>query len=155
MRKSEYQIKETDKLIEILNECKIMRVAMIDDSVPYIVPVNYGYELSEGVLTMYFHCAAEGRKIDVIKKNNNVCFELDGRFELVMGVDACSTSCKYASIIGSGKAEFLTGVNEKTNVLSLIMEQQTGQIVKEFPEAALAKTAVLVIRSTDFTGKAR
>ena len=155
MRRSEYQIKDTEKLIELLDECKIMRVAMIDGDVPYIVPVNYGYELSEGVLTMYFHCATEGRKIDIIGKNSNVCFELDGRFELVMGADACSTSCKYASIIGSGKAEFISGVKEKTEALCLIMKQQTGMPVKDFPEAALAKTAVLAIRSTDFTGKAR
>jgi len=155
VRRSEYQIKDTEKIIEILNECKVMRVAMIDGDVPYIVPVNYAYELSEGVLTMYFHCATEGRKIDIIEKNNNVCFELDGRFELVMGADAWSTSCKYASIIGSGKVEFLTGVKEKTDALSLLMEQQTGQKVKELPADILAKTAVLAIRSTDFTGKAR
>ncbi|MCL2874299.1 MAG: pyridoxamine 5'-phosphate oxidase family protein [Defluviitaleaceae bacterium] len=155
MRRSQYQIEDTETLIELLNECKIMRVAMIDGETPYIVPVNYAYELSEGILTMYFHCAIEGRKIDILKKNKNVCFELDGRFELVMGKDACSTSCKYASIIGSGKAESIDDVKGKTSALSLIMEQQTGKPVNDFPEAALAKTAVFLIRSKDFTGKTR
>jgi len=155
MRRSEYQIKENEQIIGLLDECKIMRVAMIDKDIPYIVPINYAYELKDNVLSMYFHCATEGRKIDILKKNNNTCFELDGRFELVFGETACATSCKYASIIGSGKAEFINDIEGKNTALSLIMKQQTGQEIKDFPDAALAKTAVIVIRSTDFAGKAR
>jgi nitroimidazol reductase NimA-like FMN-containing flavoprotein (pyridoxamine 5'-phosphate oxidase superfamily) len=155
MRRSEFLVDDRGKIVEILDECKIMRVAMVDGDKPYIVPVNYGYELSDGVLTMYFHSAVVGRKIDIFNRNKNVCFELDCSFELVMGETACSTTCRYASIIGSGELEFLDSKEEKTNAFKIMMKHQTGRDYNEFPEEALAKTAVMIIRSTDFTGKVR
>ena len=52
---------------------------MTDGGVPYIVPLNYGYEYADGELTFYFHSAKEGRKLEILKKNPTVCLELDGR----------------------------------------------------------------------------
>lgn len=48
-----------------------MRLAMTDGLNPYIIPLNYGYTYEDGKLVIYFHCAKEGRKLDILKKNNN------------------------------------------------------------------------------------
>lgn len=56
--------------------CRTASVAMIDRNVPYVVPLSYGYELKEDSLVLYFHCAKEGRKLNILRCNDKVCFTI-------------------------------------------------------------------------------
>lgn len=72
-------------------------------TIPYIVPVCFGYKDN----CQYFHSAADGKKIDMIKKNNRVCFEFDTREGLIKSENPCDWDMKYHSVVGSGKAFFI------------------------------------------------
>ena len=120
------------------------------------MPLNYGYTYENGTLTLYFHCAAEGRKIDILKTNSDVCFEMDGEHKLIEGKIDCAYGYSFESVIGSGKCEFITDVGEKINALTQLMKHQTGVDRKyEFAESMVEKICVCKITADEFTAKAR
>ena len=59
------------------------RIAMIDNAQAYIVPMNFGYDFQGETLSLYFHCANEGRKIDILRVSKDVCFEMDCAHKLI------------------------------------------------------------------------
>jgi hypothetical protein len=109
----------TDKKIidEILNKSQICRIAFFDVEFPYIVPFNYGYLDN----ALYFHSAANGKKIDLIRKNNKVCFEIEYFSQITVHELPCEWTTKYRSVIGSGNIDIITGFEEKKKGLDIIM----------------------------------
>ena len=73
MRRNEREITDPKIIEEIIHQATICRIALYDADYPYIVPLNYGYESG----ALYFHSAKEGKKIDLIRKNSRVCFEIE------------------------------------------------------------------------------
>jgi len=69
MRRKNLEEKDINVIEDILKECKVCRISLCCDGVPYIVPMNFGYDLKENNLTLYFHSALKGRKTDGIKKS--------------------------------------------------------------------------------------
>lgn len=67
------------------------------------------YAVEDGAFTFYCHSAKEGKKLDVIRKNASVAFEMDCQNALQHGETACTHSYYYASVLGEGKAEILEG----------------------------------------------
>ncbi len=62
MRRKEREITDTHQLQQILEECKVCRVAMQDKDGLYLVPLNFGYQYQDGKLTLYLHSSKEGRR---------------------------------------------------------------------------------------------
>jgi nitroimidazol reductase NimA-like FMN-containing flavoprotein (pyridoxamine 5'-phosphate oxidase superfamily) len=156
MRRKDREIATVEKKLEIIEKNKVCRIALSQNDFPYIVPLNYGYSFKEGVLTLYFHSSAEGKKMDIIKENNNACFEIDCDNKLIEGGSPCSYSYSFKSIIGFGKIIMLNSAAEKVNGLNEIMKHQTGQAAAyNFEENMLKNTAVYKIIVEEFTGKQR
>ncbi|MBC7960501.1 MAG: pyridoxamine 5'-phosphate oxidase family protein, partial [Vallitaleaceae bacterium] len=126
MRRSEREIKELDEIEQILRTAKVCRVSMVDDGKPYLVPLNFGYQDK----ALYFHSAKSGRKIEILKNNNNVCFEVDIDMVIVEGERACDYCARYNSVIGFGKAIFIEEEAQKMKALDILM----GQYVKDGPD---------------------
>ena len=154
MRRKDREITHIHTILDLVSECKVCRLAMTDDGVPYIVPLNYGYEYADGALTFYFHSAKEGRKLEILKKNPTVCLELDGRGELVEDANPCAYGYTFASLIGTGNVEFIEDTEEKIYALNRIMKHQAGI---EAPFTASMADAVCLYKMTtnDFTCKIR
>lgn len=142
MRRGEREVRDRQRLLEVLESCDCLRLAMADVDAPYIVPVNFGWEEREGQLWLYFHGAREGRKAELLGRNPHVGFEADCSYELVEGAVACRYSYRYASVIGVGTVHFAESDDEKRRGLSRIMAHYAPGRVFEFPEAALARVAV-------------
>ena len=123
MRKKEREITDLSEIEGIIQKAQVCRIAMVDGNQPYIVPVCFGYE--KGAL--YVHGALVGRKIDVLKKNNRVCFEMDADVEIRNAEKACQFSLKYRSVIGTGKARFLENDKEKARALNVIMKHYSDR----------------------------
>jgi nitroimidazol reductase NimA-like FMN-containing flavoprotein (pyridoxamine 5'-phosphate oxidase superfamily) len=154
MRRKDREIIPVEEKLEIIEKNKVCRIALSQNNLPYIVPLNYGYSFEEGVLTLYFHGSAEGKKMDIIKENNNACFEIDCDSKLIEGGAPCSYSYSFKSIIGFGKIVMLNLEAEKINGLNKIMKHQTGKdAAYNFEENMLKKTAVYKIVVEEFTGK--
>ncbi len=73
MRRREREIRDQAGIQEILEKGLVCRLGLYDGQYPYVVPMNFGYRDGR----IYFHCAAEGRKIDILQKNDRVCIEVD------------------------------------------------------------------------------
>lgn len=103
MRKAQREITDFTALVGVLNQCQTIRLGLFDEKFPYVVPLSFGWEQTDGKIAVYFHCAKEGKKIDLISKNNAVCFEAD----LLNGYVATerSATADYKSVIAFGYAE--------------------------------------------------
>ena len=134
-----------------------------DASLPYVIPLSFGYSLNSGVLELYFHCAHVGKKLDCIRKNPNVAFSMcvENRIEIHEDV-YCKSGRFYASVVGQGKAEIVEDIAEKCRGLSLLMKRQAANSMQsasphqfEFTPEQAATVTVFKITSTNFTGKAK
>lgn len=139
---------DKDIITAIIRKAQVCRVAFSDGLQPYIVPVSFGYASD----TVYFHCSKKGKKIDILRRNNAVCFEVDVDFELTKGETACKWSVKYRSVIGFGKAFLVEDTEEKRKALDLIMSQYSNER-HEYPEGTLEKTGVVRIEIEYMTAK--
>lgn len=153
MRRKDREVSGIDGIEEILLLCKTCHVAMIDGDAPYIVPLSYGYIISEGkVLELYFHSAPAGRKLDILRRNNKVCFEMADEGEPLHSETPCNSGYFYSSVIGSGSVEFIEDPDEKCSALSIMYRHQSGEDVL-FTAGQADSVCVFKIVSTDFTGK--
>jgi nitroimidazol reductase NimA-like FMN-containing flavoprotein (pyridoxamine 5'-phosphate oxidase superfamily) len=148
------EIIDIDEKLEIITKCKVCRLGLSENNYPYIVPLNYGFSYDDGKLTLYFHSAVEGKKLDIIQKNNNACFEIDCDSKLIEGETPCDYSYEFKSIIGFGKIVLLNTKDEKANGLNYLMKQQTGKDIKyNFNENELSNIVVYKMLVEEFTGK--
>jgi nitroimidazol reductase NimA-like FMN-containing flavoprotein (pyridoxamine 5'-phosphate oxidase superfamily) len=152
MRKKDREIKDTKELEEILQKADVCRIAFAVDGIPYIVTMNFGHVWKD-LLTLYFHCAKEGKKLELMKKNNMICFEMDIDHEIVEAANACDWSMKYKSIVGLGLLESVTEENEKKKGLDSIMDHYGFNGKKEYDQKVLNSTEILKLTATEFTGK--
>lgn len=146
MRRNDREVKNMEKIQEILDTCKICRLGMADNNEVYIVPMNFGYEFEGENLILYFHGAREGRKLELIRKNSVVGIEMDCGHELVEGSAACQYSYYYGSVIGGGEAEIVEEPAEKVKALEVIMRHQTGKDFPDFTANPKLEKAVSIIR---------
>ena len=77
MRRKDREISGRENIEPILQACKTCRLAMVADGAPYVIPLNYGYTWYEDGLTIYFHSGIKGKKIDALRADPRVCFEMD------------------------------------------------------------------------------
>ena len=138
--------------MEILEQCKILRLAMQDGEGLYIVPLSFGYVTHEDTLSFYIHSAKEGRKVTAMTPGCPVAFELDCGFQLQEGDTACKYSCGFASLIGSGRANLVTDPAEKALGLTSLMRHQTGKDFT-FTEEQTRSTAIFRVDVETMTGK--
>ena len=152
MRRSEREVTETGEIQKIIDECKVIRVAMQDEDGLYIVPLNYGYATNDGKFEFYCHSSRKGRKIEAMQNNANIAFEMDCEHGLVEADKACGYSYTYASVIGNGTAVFLEGEGKK-KALTLLMKHQTGKDF-EFNDKQVAAVAAIKIEVENLSAKA-
>ena len=146
-------MKDIKGIEEILLKCRTCHVAMADGDMPYVVPLNYGYRITEdNSLELYFHSAPEGKKLDILKRNNKVCFEISDEGERIEAESPCEMGYYYSSIIGNGEAIFIDDAPGKCEGLSIIVRHQAG-IDATFTESQAENVCVFKIVSASFTGK--
>jgi len=148
VRHADREIKEKEELEMVIRRAEVCRLAMVDHGDPYVVPMNFGY--SEGKL--YFHCAREGRKLDVLRSNPRVCFEMEGEAQLVRGEEACQWTSRFESVIGWGTATVIMDEEGVKDGLRILMEHYSpGRF--DFEPRSLSLTAVIRVDVERMTGK--
>jgi nitroimidazol reductase NimA-like FMN-containing flavoprotein (pyridoxamine 5'-phosphate oxidase superfamily) len=150
MRQKDREIKDRKDIDGIIRRCRVCHLAMCDEGQPYVVPLNFVYDGR----FLYVHTAPDGRKIDIIKKDNRVCFEFDILHDIVTAQQACKWGAKYESVIGSGTAEIIEDLKAKKEALECIMRQY-GKGAWDFPEEIMKKTLIFRVRILEISGKAR
>lgn len=145
MRRKDREITDISKIYDIISKCHCCRVGFNDGGEVYIVPLNFGFVSSDDGDTFYFHGAGEGRKIDLIKKNPCVGFELDRNYKLHEADIACGHSARFQSVIGNGVISIVTDQEERYRGLSAIMEHTTGKTGWEFNHQKMNAVCVFKI----------
>jgi nitroimidazol reductase NimA-like FMN-containing flavoprotein (pyridoxamine 5'-phosphate oxidase superfamily) len=149
MRRKEKEITEKSEIEAVIGKANVCRLAMADDNRPYVVPLCFGYAND----VLYFHAAKEGKKLDIIRKNNRVCFEFDVAQEIIdKGKNACEWGMKYQSVIGFGKASVVEDSVSKRQALDIIMRQYAGGRF-EYNESIVEKTVIIKVEIETMTGK--
>lgn len=149
MRRKDKEIRTREEIVEIIERAAVCRLGLCSENVPYVVPLNFGY--SGGCL--YLHSAREGRKMDMIRANPRVCFEIDIDAELIPSDQPCDWGMKYASVIGFGTASVLEDPEEKKRGLNAILAHYGSRPLQPYPESVLEHTAVIRVRVEEMTGK--
>jgi nitroimidazol reductase NimA-like FMN-containing flavoprotein (pyridoxamine 5'-phosphate oxidase superfamily) len=149
MRKKKQEITDNKIINEILTESKICRVAMLDNDTPYVLPFNYGYKDN----CIYIHSAPEGKKIELLRKNNKVCFEIEQIAEIVKHEKPCKWATTYRSIIGYGEVDIITDYEQKKKGLDIIMSQYGEDSDLEYADKQIDNIVILNLRITKLTGK--
>jgi len=137
------KIEDQSSIDAVISACDVCFVGMVDEhGMPYNLPFNFGYR--DGIL--YIHSGPEGRKIDVLTNNPNVCIVMSTGHEMYVQSEnvACSYGMKYKSVMIRGKVEFIENLEEKAKSLNVIMSQYTDR--KEFTYNSPALKNVKVMR---------
>lgn len=155
MRRKDREVTDTEKINNIINNCSCCRIGFNDNGEVYIVPLNFGYSITDNTYTLYFHGAKEGRKIDLICSSPKVGFEMDAGHEVyALNADvACNYTSRFQSIIGNGVMSIVTAPEEKKLGLSLIMEHNTGKRDWSFNDNAVNAVAVFKLTVTSLSCK--
>jgi nitroimidazol reductase NimA-like FMN-containing flavoprotein (pyridoxamine 5'-phosphate oxidase superfamily) len=161
LRRSEREITDFGEIVALLGRCPILRVAMFSDGWPYIVPVNFGFETAQsgakkyaGGLSLFFHSAPEGKKIDALRSNPRVCFETDANAKVMQADVPCKWTESYESVIGFGTARLLDTTDDKRRALNAIMRHAgLDEENPHYNEASLSRMVAVRIDVESVTGK--
>jgi nitroimidazol reductase NimA-like FMN-containing flavoprotein (pyridoxamine 5'-phosphate oxidase superfamily) len=148
MRRKDREITNRQELDAIIQSAKVMHLALADDNIPFLVPVFYAYDGT----SLYFHSAQTGTKIDILKRNNKVCFEISIAHGVIESDMACDFEAQHRTVIGFGKATFVEDEAEKVKALDMVVARFSDKEF-EYPKANLNRTAVLRIDIESIKGK--
>lgn len=151
MRRDDREIRDFPEIIEVMKKCDVCRIALNDDGYPYILPLNFGMRAEGERITLYFHGAGEGRKYELIKRDNRASFEMDCSHKLIADREACRCTMGYESVIGRGKIEIVPE-EERYDALRALMRQYYEEEFS-FPEEAVKRTTVMKLVVEEVTGK--
>lgn len=154
MRRKDREVCRREDLLAMISQCKVCRLGLWDGEEVYIVPLNFGYEERDGALHLFFHCAREGRKLDILRNNPKAAFEMDGNHLLVEGNIPCQYGYSYCSVMGRGIVEILEKDAEKIHALNRIMLHQTGREAAFTPSMAHT-VCILRLKAESVSGKFR
>ena len=152
MRKADREIKSRDEIIEIMKRCDVCRLVFNNGEYPYIVPLNFGLEVDNEKIILYFHSALEGTKVEIMKREMKATFEMDTKHELQYYEEKGYCTMSYESVIGRGRIRILPE-DEKMNALKKLMGHYHESEDTYFNPAAISRTLVYSLEVEEMTAK--
>jgi uncharacterized protein len=153
MRRTDRQISDREKLKAMLDGADACRLAFAVGGEPYIVTLNFGYEWEGELPVLYFHCAREGRKLEMMRANPRVCFELDVDHALSVGPSPCDWGMKFASIVGYGTLSEIRDDEKRRSGLDTLLRHYGWSGEGSYGEGALGATTILRLDVEELSGK--
>jgi nitroimidazol reductase NimA-like FMN-containing flavoprotein (pyridoxamine 5'-phosphate oxidase superfamily) len=154
MTKRERQVTDPAKIRDILDRAKVLHLGLAVDNEPYVVPMNYGYTYENEKLVIFLHSALRGKKLDMIRQNPRVFFEIDCDQQSFEGVKPCQYGMVYSSIMGRGTATLVEDPEAKMQAMTILMKTQTGKDFS-FNERLVSIVTVIRIDALEYTAKHR
>ncbi len=151
LRRQDKALSDEAEMERILGSARYITLAMCAEGEPYLVVLNHGYDPAQR--RIYFHCAREGRKIDILRANPRVwgvAFEdlgyLDGK---------CDHA--YRSVMFGGKARFAENEDEKRTALEVMIRQQESDpekvITEQLAPESIRNITIGVVEIEETSGK--
>ncbi len=151
MLREKQEITEKTAIEAIIKESVVCRLALSDNDQPYIVPLCFGYQDNN----LYFHTGPKGRKLEILRKNQKVCFEFEVGVDVVKGEKPCQWNMLYKSVIGSGKAVLLENTDdmeERQRAIEIIIRQYSDKLFS-LSDIKLNKVIIIKVKIDRMTGK--
>lgn len=154
MIRKDREITDREAIISIMRRCHVCRLAFNDDSTgfPYIIPMNFGLIEENGLLTLCFHCARRGHKLDLITKDPRVSFEMECDVELVYNPAHRHNTDIFKSVIGYGHASMVEDPAHKVRMLQELVNRYHDYHL-EVTATDAARCAIFKISVTQIYGK--
>lgn len=153
MRRADRAVTDRQGIETILQHCTICHLAFATGGAPYLVPLHFGYRWEGALPTLYFHCAKEGRKLELLRQNPWVGFELEESAPAFGGENPCSWTAYFASILGEGRLEVVESPAEQAAGLGLLLRHCGFPGEATFTPAQLAAVKVLRLEVTSLSAK--
>lgn len=152
MRRKDKEITEKNEIEDILATAMVGRLGTCAQGIPYITPMNFVYD--KETAKIFLHCANEGRKLENIRINQSVCFEVEEVKNVIVKQPTCASSVAYRSVIMFGSVKILSDLNAKSYALQKVAEKYAPQNPRvPFTDAMLNKTNVLEIEIKEMSAK--
>ena len=117
IRRKEKAITDLAVMDDIIRSSQFITIAMSDENEPYLVTLSHGYDAKNKCI--YFHCAKEGKKLDILKKNNVIW----GQALIDKGYVQGKCDHLYATTQFKGKVTFIEDLDEKKKALTTMINQ--------------------------------
>lgn len=148
MRRVEIQVSEKERIAAIIQRCTTLRLGMISEGTPYIMPMVFGYRWEGEYPVFYLHCGMAGRKNDALTEGARVCFEMDVEGQITGKTPyANGYSREFACVMGEGTVHFARSAEEKITYFDRLMEHQTGRSGFTYQPGWLTLTRVFQLRA--------
>lgn len=142
MRRKDREVTDFNKIIEIIDECEIIRIGISDGDFPYIVPVNFAYTVEGTQICFYIHGAMAGKKYEMLMKKPYCSFEMDIPLQMDCIVEKKDVTMRYKSVMGKCKVEFLEGEAKQSAIDDVIMARHEETRNFDYNREAVKRTAV-------------
>lgn len=149
MRRKDKEINNQSEIYQILNDNIVLRLGFCLHNKPYVLSMNFAHENN----CIYLHCAKKGKKIDIIKENNNACFHITDNEQFIEEELDVEATMKYRSVIGEGKIYLVSDFDEKKHAVHLLMKKHTNRTQFNIPEKAIESVQILKIIVSNISGK--
>jgi len=151
MRRKDREITDALFIEKVLNDSVYGSLGLCDNGEPYVVPMSYAWSDNK----LWFHCANEGRKLDIIRANPKVCFQVTGVTEPIVAEDACRSGMLYSSVIILGTASIIEEHEEKSAALEKLMQHFSKEFSHKFSQEETNRVTIISIKPDKITCKAR
>lgn len=154
MIRQDREITDFNEILDIIERCDVCTLGLNDpEGYPYLIPLNFGYKVENGHLMLYFHSALKGRKLELMERDNRVCFEMDCNHLLGSNAERGYCTMNYESVIGRGKITFIEDDEQKIEALTVITDRYHPEGHFEFSHAALPRVKAYRLDVETMTGK--
>lgn len=154
MRRKDREVSDFDKIVSIIDRCEVIRIGLSDGDYPYIVPLNFGYEVTGGNhIDFYIHGAMAGRKYELMQKNKKCSFELDIPLKIEYLYDRHDITMRYESVMGTADLEFIKDGHKEKIMEEKILSRH--EEMRKFPwnKESLNRCAIVKISVNEITAK--
>lgn len=153
MRRQDREVTDFNEIIKIIDECEIVHIGLADGDFPYIVPLNFGYEVVDEQVSLYIHGAMAGRKYEMLQKSPYCSFEMDIPLKMDCILDKKDVTMRYKCVMGKAIAHFLAGEDRQRAIDEVIMARHQETKDFEYNKAMVDKTAVIRLDVIEMTAK--
>ena len=153
MRRKDREVTDFETILGIIDECNIIRIGLADGDFPYIVPLNFGYTVSDEQIEFYVHGAMAGRKYELMNRNKKCSFEMDIPLEMDCMVEKKDVTMRYKCVMGTANIAFLEGEEKQNAIDHIVMNRYKETRNFDYNRKMVAVTAVAKLTVTDLTAK--
>lgn len=153
MRRKDREVTDFNTIVDIIDECDIIRLGMADGDFPYIVPVNFAYTTDNNEICFYIHGAMAGRKYEMLQNNPYCSFEMDIPLEMDCIVEMKDVTMRYKSVMGKCRVEFLEGEEKQKAIDDVIMARYEATRNFDYNKDTVNRTAVAKLTVVDISAK--